>query len=150
MTDTRDLRTVAITITVNAGPSPVGDDITAHPEAVRIARAVIGSLISECVLAIFVAGPQRVSGYEEIARGPLNVDEFTPRDVFIPALLANTRGVVICYCHASGGAPPSPAELQAAGAVRDAGRLIGIRILDHLIVGPDTVYSFRESDGWVD
>ena len=143
-------RRVHFALTVNDAPPPVGDAITTPVEAARIARAVIGSEISECVLAIFITTRQRVSGYSEIARGTLNAARLTPRDIFLPALLANAATVVVAHVHPSGEVTPSRADRVVTEILRDAGRLIGIGVADHLIVSPDAVYSFRESDGWGD
>lgn len=143
-------RRVQFALTVNDAQPPVGDAITTPVEAARIARAVIGGEISECVLAIFVTARQRVSGYSEIARGTLNAARFTPRDIFLPALLANASAVVIAHAHPSGDVTPLRADRTVTAILRDAGRLIGIHVVDHLIVSPDAVYSFREQDGWDD
>ena len=169
MTTTRDLRTVAPTIivstrrvrfslaplTVNDAPAPIGSTVLHAHGAADVARAVIGSEITECLLAIFLDARQSVTGYSEIARGTLNASRFTPRDVFIPALHANAAGVVvaavtIAHNHPTGTPTPSRADRMATDALREAGRLIGLPLADHLIVTPDAVYSFRERDGWGD
>ncbi len=164
MTNTRDLRTVAPTITVstrrvrftlaplavNDAPPPVGETVTVPRDAANVARAVIGSEIVECLLVIYLDARQRVTGYSEVARGTLNASRFTPRDVLIPALHANAAAVIVAHNHPSGEATPSRADRTATVALRDAGRLIGLPIVDHLIVTPGDVYSFRERDGWGD
>ena len=115
-----------------------------------MARAVIGSEITECLLVIFLDARHRVTGYSEVARGTLNAARFTPRDVLIPALHANGAAVVVAHNHPSHDATPSRADRTVTEVLREAGRLIGLPIVDHLIVTPDDVYSFRERDGWGD
>lgn len=160
MTDQSNLRTAAPTIrvstrrvrftlaplTVNDAAAPVGDTVTTPSMAADVARAVIGSDITECILAIFLDARRRVSGYAEIARGTLNSARLTPRDIFIPALHANAAAV-IAHNHPSGDATPSSVDRQVTGVLRDAGRLVGIPVMDHLIVTPVDVYSFRECEG---
>lgn len=164
MTTTRDLRTVAPTITVstrrvrltlaplavNDALSPIGTTVTTPPAGANVARAVIGSEITECLLVVFLDARYRVAGYAEVARGTLNASRFAPRDVFIPALHANAAAVIVAHNHPSGDATPSRADRVATGTLREAGRLIGLPLTDHLIVTPDAVYSFRERDGWGD
>jgi DNA repair protein RadC len=164
MTNTRDIRTAGPTITVSArrvrlslapltvndSPAPIGSTVSGPHTAADVARAVIGSDIAECLLAIFLDARHRVTGYSEIARGTLNASRFAPRDVFIPALHANAATVIVAHNHPSGDATPSRADRVATDALREAGRLIGLPLTDHVIVTPDAVYSFRERDGWGD
>lgn len=162
MTNTRDLRTATPTIhvstrrvrftlaplAVNDAPAPMGETITTPGRAADVARAIIGSDITECVLAIFLDGRNRVSGYTEIVRGTLNAARLTPRDVFIAALHANAASVVVAHNHPSGDATPSRADQTVTVTLREAGRLLGLPLTDHLIVTPDAVYSFREQTAW--
>jgi DNA repair protein RadC len=164
MTNTRDLRTVAPTIhvstrrvrftlaplAVNDAPAPMGETVSGPTMAADVARAVIGSDITECILAIFLDGRNRVSGYTEIARGTLNAARFAPRDVFIPALHANAAAVIVAHNHPTGDATPSRADRTVTVTLREAGRLLGLPLTDHLIVTPADVYSFRERGEWDD
>lgn len=164
MTTTRNLRTVAPAINVstrrvrltlaplavNDSPAPVGSTVTGPHTAAEVARAVIGSEIAECLLVIFLNARHRVTGYSEIARGTLNASRFTPRDVFVPALHANAAAVIVAHNHPTGEVTPSRADRTATASLREAARLIGLPLADHLIVTPDDVWSFRERDGWSD
>ena len=161
MTDQSTLRTIAPTIrvstrrvrftlaplTVNDAAAPVGDVVTTPSMAANVARAVIGSDITECILAIFLDARHRVSGYTEIARGTLNSARLTPRDILIPALHANAAAVIVAHNHPSGDATPSSGDRQVTTVLCDAGRLVGVPVMDHLIVTPVDVYSFREREG---
>ena len=61
---------VRLTLAVADEPAaPIGDTVTCPADAATVARAVIGSEITECVLAIFLDARQRVTGYAEVARG---------------------------------------------------------------------------------
>jgi DNA repair protein RadC len=71
---------------------PAGTSVSCPRDAVEIARHVIGSEITEVILAVFVDARHRVIGYAEIARGTLNANRFTPRDVLVPAMLAGAGG----------------------------------------------------------
>ena len=67
------------------------------PAASQIARHVIGDAITEVLLVIFLDARQRVLGFSEVARGTLNTNRFTPKDVLIPALLANAASLVVAH-----------------------------------------------------
>jgi DNA repair protein RadC len=127
---------------------PTGADVGCPREAIAIAQHVIGSEITECLLAIFVDARHRVTGYTEIARGTLNANRFTPRDVLVPALHANACALVICHNHPSNVVDPSAADRRVTVALREACSLVGISLLDHLIVSTHDHYSFRQHEGW--
>ena len=127
---------------------PAGADVACPREAVAIAQHVIGSEITECLLAIFVDGRHRVNGYAEVARGTVNANRFMPRDVLVPALHANALGLVLCHNHPSNVVTPSRADRLVTVALREACKLVGIALLDHLIVSTDDFYSFRAAEGW--
>jgi antirestriction protein ArdC len=117
-------------------------------DAVDIARHVIGAEITECILAIFLTARHRVTGYAEVARGTINAARFQPRDVLVPALLANAAAIVVAHCHPSGDVTPSRADRVVTMALRQAAELIGLPLLDHIIVTDTAHYSFRDAEGW--
>lgn len=127
---------------------PLGSTVATPREAVAIATHVLGGEITECVIAIFLNARNAICGYAEIARGTLNATRFQPRDILVPALHANAAGLIICHNHPSGNTTPSRADRAVTVAMRDATRLVGIPLLDHLIVSGGEYFSFRESEGW--
>jgi DNA repair protein RadC len=127
---------------------PLGSTVVCPREVVAIAQHVIGDEIAECVIAIFLNARHGVIGYAEIARGTLNTSRFQARDVLVPALYSNASAIVVCHNHPSGCTSPSRADRVVTIALRDAARLIGITLLDHVIVGAVEHFSFREHEGW--
>ena len=127
---------------------PVGATVTCPREAVVIAQHVIGAEITECLLAIFLDARHRVTGYAEIARGTLNAARFTPRDVLVPTLQVGCGALAIAHNHPSQDPTPSRADRKVTVALRQACRLVGVVLLDHLIVTDSAYYSFKEAEGW--
>jgi DNA repair protein RadC len=117
-------------------------------EAGEIARAVTGDDMTECVLVLYLDSAYRVTGYSEVARGSVNRAHLRVRDVFTRALLANAHTVVIAHNHPNGDPLPSANDRAMTLALRKAGRLLGLSVLDHLIVTPSRTFSIREDDGW--
>jgi DNA repair protein RadC len=109
MSHDRLLDGAAPTITVSArryrftlparDPASGSRYLSGSHDASEIARAVIGSEIAECVIAILLDARRRVMGYTEVCRGTLNATRFSARDVLVPALLANAAGVVVAHNH---------------------------------------------------
>lgn len=143
-------RRVQFSLAVNDAAAPIGDTVASLRDAAHIARAVIGGEISECVLAIFLDARHRVSGYAEVSRGTLNAARLQARDIFVPALLANSASVIAAHCHPSGDARPSRADRSVTAVLREAGTLIGVQLIDHIIVTATDHYSFREDERWDD
>ena len=128
--------------------APVGQTVTGPDRAAAVARAAIGSDITECILVIFLDARQRVTGYCEVARGTFNAARVAARDVLIPALHAAAGHIVIAHNHPSGDPTPSLADRESASKLRKAADLVGITLTDNLIVTSSGHYSFREQEDW--
>jgi len=61
----------------------------------------------------------------------------SPRELYREALLRNAARVIICHNHPSGDPAPSRQDIELTRRVRDAGSLLGLRLLDHVIVGTE-------------
>jgi DNA repair protein RadC len=86
-----------------------------------------------------------VIGYHEVSRGCLNASVVHPREVFKVAVLENAAAIVLGHNHPSGDPTPSPEDLVLTNRLKDAGVLLGIDVVDHIVVGHDGRYvSFRE------
>lgn len=86
-------------------------------------------------------------GCETVAVGGLNVAALQPREVFEPALRLGAAAVILAHNHPSGDPTPSPEDLAVTRHLREAGRLLGIEVLDHLVVSAQRFRSLRESGG---
>jgi len=80
---------------------------------------------------------------ETIAIGTVAHVSVEPREVFAPAVAARASSVVLAHNHPSGDAEPSPQDADFTRAMVDAGRVLNIDVVDHLIVTPRSYYSFR-------
>ena len=143
-------RRVSFSLALNDAAPHIGEPVTQSFEAVRIARAVIGDEINECVLAIFLDARHRVTGYAEVARGTLNAARLQPRDVFGAALLVAAGAVIVAHNHPSNDATPSHADRHVTRVLREAGALLGVALTDHLIVTADDHFSFAHDERWDD
>lgn len=76
-----------------------------------------------------------------VAEGSMNQCPVDPREVFAPALLARASAVVLAHNHPSGDPEPSAEDLHLTRQLARGGELLGIRVLDHLILGDGTYVS---------
>lgn len=101
----------------------------------------------EVFLVLLVNARNRVLGVYEAARGGLQAVYLTPRDVFAPALVANARAVLLVHNHPSGDPDFSKDDRALTARVQEAGKILGIELLDHLVVAGDSYVSMAEI-GW--
>jgi len=71
---------------------------------------------------------------ELISIGTVNASIVHPRDVFAPAILHNATAVIVAHNHPSGDATPSPEDVDVTRRLKEAGRLLGISVLQHIII----------------
>lgn len=83
-------------------------------------------------------------GFHMISRGSLNSSIVHPREVFKRALLNNAASIMLYHNHPSGNPEPSQQDIETTKRLRDAGDIIGIQVLDHLILGDGTYCSLKE------
>ncbi len=83
-------------------------------------------------------------GIEEISVGSLNSSIVHPREVFRAAIRRSAAALIIAHNHPSGDCTPSREDLEVTRRLAEAGRLIGIDVLDHVIFGDGDILSFKE------
>ena len=86
----------------------------------------------------------KLVGETDISKGTVNASLVTPRELFIEALQKNAVSIVIMHNHPSGDPTPSREDMLTTKRILDAGALIGIELLDHIIIGNNRYMSFRE------
>lgn len=89
----------------------------------------------EVVGALFLDARSRLLGEKELFRGTLDRAIAEPREILKEALLRGAAGVIVFHTHPSGDPSPSPEDLTFTRRMREAGELVGVRLLDHFILG---------------
>ncbi|PZN11013.1 MAG: JAB domain-containing protein, partial [Bacillota bacterium] len=85
-----------------------------------------------------------VVGVELISIGTLNGAMVHPREVFRAAIRRGAAALILAHNHPSGDPTPSPEDVQVTRRLVEAGRLMGIDVLDHVIIGDNRYRSLRE------
>ncbi|MBO8126191.1 MAG: DNA repair protein RadC [Firmicutes bacterium] len=81
---------------------------------------------------------------ELVSIGTLNSSLVHPREVFKPAIARSAAGVILAHNHPSGDPAPSEEDIALTKRLAECGKLLGIKVLDHIIVGDNTFVSLRE------
>lgn len=76
--------------------------------------------------------------------GSLTASVVHPREVFKPAILSNAANILICHHHPSGDPIPSNEDRAITGRLVEAGKLMGISIIDHVVLGDERYFSFAD------
>lgn len=85
-----------------------------------------------------------VTGAFIISKGSLSASIVHPREVFKRAILQNSNSLIFAHNHPSGNPKPSTEDLSITKRLQEGGRILGIDILDHIIIGEDSYHSFKE------
>ncbi len=120
-------------------------DALNSPAAVRnYLRLALAGRQHEVFCGVFLDSQNRVLAVEELFHGTLTQASVYPREVVKRALAHNAAGLILAHNHPSGVAEPSRADESLTSTLKSALALVDIRVLDHFIVGNDTITSFAE------
>lgn len=98
----------------------------------------------EYVYMVALDGANNIIGVFEISHGVVNASLIQPREVFIKALLCGAVGLVLAHNHPSSNCSLSNNDLQVLNRMKDAGKMMGIPLLDFLIIGGSNYFSANE------
>jgi DNA repair protein RadC len=97
----------------------------------------------EYFFAIHLDGKNRICCVDEVSVGSLNQSVVVAREVYKTALLSSAAAIIILHNHPSGDPSPSREDIEITRRLKEAGEIIGVRLLDHIVIG-DTYCSFVE------
>lgn len=98
----------------------------------------------EVFLTIHLDGKNRIIAVDMVSIGSLNQSIVHPREVFKSACLSNAAAVILIHQHPTGDPTPSREDISITNRLKEAGELMGIKVLDHIIVGDGSYHSFVE------
>lgn len=119
-------------------------------DIVEIMQAILKSehetdVMKEHVWVIGMNNKNVIQYIELVSLGNLTSSIVSPREVFRFAISKAVASIILCHNHPAGDSLPSAEDVSATKRLIECGNILGIRVLDHIILGRDTHYSFRES-----
>ena len=100
-------------------------------------------LAEENVVMVAVDTKGYILGFFRISQGSVNSAICNPREIYIRALAIGASAIFLIHNHPSGDCSPSVSDMNCAMKIDSAGKLIGIRLNDFIVVGRDSYYSAR-------
>lgn len=123
--------------------------VLSRPAAVhRLLAPEVRGLEKETFHALLLDTRQRLMGRVRVSEGTLTSSLVHPREVFGPALRWAAASVVVAHNHPSGDPEPSGEDEAVTRRLIDAGRLLGVPLLDHVVLGQGVWVSMRERMGF--
>ena len=99
---------------------------------------------NEHFLAVLLNSKNKVINIEQISEGSLTASVVHPREVFAAAVVNHAAALLVAHNHPSGDPTPSREDRNLTDVLSKAGDIMGIPLLDHLIIGDATYFSFKE------
>ncbi len=125
-------------------PASSRTQITCPPDAVRLLRPALEVLDREHFVVMLLDTKNRVIGFNTVAIGTIDSALISPRETFKPALLANATAIIVAHNHPSGDPTPSPEDVAVTRSLVEAGKILGVEVLDHLVIGEERFVSLKE------
>src|SRR3990172_10475472 len=110
----------------------------------HIIKPLLWDADREHCLVIMLNGKTRITAINTVSIGTLTSSLVHPREVFKPAILTNAASIILAHNHPSGDPTPSEDDLTITKRLKEAGELLGISVLDHIIIG----YSYFSTESY--
>ena len=122
------------------------DTIKSPADVAALAREVLGmhEMAVENFILLCLNTKNKIAGVHTVSIGSLNASIVHPREVFKAALLNNASGIICLHNHPSGDPEPSREDIEITHRLVNAGNILGINVLDHIIIGDGRYISLGE------
>ena len=112
-------------------------------------QQTIGNDCRENFILLCIDNKNTIVGYSLISIGTVSEAVVHPREVFLPAIMTKASGVIVAHNHPSGIMEPSRQDIETTKRLVEAGKILGIPVVDHIIVGfnnttMERYYSLKE------
>lgn len=128
----------------------VAREVTNAQAVAEVVRAMLGNSLSEreSVFVLCVNARRRLISCRQLTIGSMNASIVHPRDVYRQAIGENAAAIVLAHNHPSDDPSPSVEDHQVTMRMAEAGKLLGIELLDHVVVSATGYVSMKEK-GWL-
>lgn len=119
-------------------------DIKNPQSIVKAIRSSIKDKAKEHFKLILLDSRNKIIGISTISIGTLNASLVHPREIFKEAIIHNSASVVLAHNHPSGDPEPSEEDIKITERLVESGKILGIEVIDHIVIGKTNFVSFKE------
>ena len=127
-----------------ATPLRPGERFTSSAEVFAHFHERLRDHRKEVFLTLLLDSKNRLLREVQVSEGSLNASIVHPREVFAPVVRESAAALLLVHNHPSGDPTPSREDLELTGRLREAGELMGVRVLDHIIIGSGCYVSLAD------
>jgi DNA repair protein RadC len=114
-------------------------------DVVETVKPMIADPNKEFFIALYLNTKNGILKQEVISIGSLNANIIHPREIFKTACMISASSIIVAHNHPSGYPSPSREDIEITKKLSEAGKMMGIELLDHVIIGYDKNYGFKEN-----
>jgi len=135
-----------VTLVREANVTLTQPQIRSSRDGAVVFRHHLGDVDREFFMVAMLDQKNKIIGINTVSMGSLTASVVHPREVFKAAILSNAAALLLCHNHPSGSPQPSREDRALTTRLVDAGKLLGINVLDHIILGDgnETYFSFAD------
>jgi DNA repair protein RadC len=122
----------------------VGDALRSSEDVFRHFSERLAKEKREIFYVVLLNNKNRKIREVKISEGSLTASLVHPREVYNPVIRESAAAVIFVHNHPSGDPAPSPEDLEITRRLKEVGEVMGIRVLDHVVVGHDRYFSFSD------
>jgi len=122
----------------------VGEPLRSSEDVFRHFRKDFESEKREIFYVVLLTNKNRKIREVKISEGSLTASLVHPREVYNPVIRESAAAVIFVHNHPSGDPAPSPEDLEITRRLKEVGEVMGVRVLDHVVIGHERYFSFSD------
>ena len=122
----------------------LGEKIESPESVFNLLKKEIGNKMKESFYILSLTTRNNLISADNVSTGTLSASLAHPREVFLPAIKNSASTVIIVHNHPSGDTQPSEDDLNITKRLKEAGKILGIDVVDHIIVSKTNYFSFKD------
>lgn len=130
----------------------IDNNISSNKNAAQTIETIfnLSSKPEEHLVLLTLNTKNKITGAFTVHIGAIDTSIVSPASIFQRALLSNASHILIAHNHPSGNPVPSPQDISVTKRISEAGLLLGVKLLDHIIIGENGIhYSLRENNSHI-
>lgn len=123
--------------------------ISSPNEAVDLLRSLLEDCDREKLIVCCLNSKNEPTDISTVSVGSLNSSIVHPREVFKIAIMSNSASIIVAHNHPSGNVEPSKEDINITKRIKESGKILGIEMIDHIIIGSNNNYKSLKEEGLI-